>query len=177
VLKNQMSELDEAGEEGGLSECDIEELRDITHDIHSLSRVNASVSWQQSQIHWLKDGDANSKYFHSVISSRRRRNAIVSLMVNGILVEGVEPIRDAVFSHFRDHFADQNITRPGAENLIFKNLSYAEGSGLIKLFSKREVKAAVWDCDNFKSPGPDRVNLGFIEDFWEEVKGDVMRFI
>ena len=39
------------------------------------------------------------------------------------------------------------------------------------------MKAAVWDCDSFKSPGPDGVNLGFIKDFWEEVKGDVMRFI
>jgi len=55
-------------------------------------------------------------------------------MVNGSLVEGVYPIRDTVFSHFRVHFADQNFTRPGAENLIFKNLSYAEGSGLIKPF-------------------------------------------
>jgi len=98
-------------------------------------------------------------------------------MVNGSLVEGVQPVRDAVFSHFRDHLADQNFTRLGAENLIFKNLSYAEGSGLIKLFLEGKVKAAVWDCDSFKSPGPDGVNLGFIKDFWEEVKGDVMRFI
>jgi hypothetical protein len=71
---------------------EIEEMRGITHDIQSLSHVSTSISWQQSRILWLKDGDANSKYFHSIISSRRRRNAIVSLMVNGVLVEGVQPI-------------------------------------------------------------------------------------
>ena len=48
VLKNRLSELDEAGEEGGLSEGDIVELSDITHEIHSLSCVSASISWQQS---------------------------------------------------------------------------------------------------------------------------------
>jgi len=98
-------------------------------------------------------------------------------MVNGTLVEGVQPIRNVVLNHFRGHFEAQNITRPGAENLIFNTLTYAEGSGLIKPFLEGEVKAAVWDCDNFKSPGPDGVNFGLIKDFWEEVKGDVMRFI
>ncbi|CAJ2673682.1 unnamed protein product [Trifolium pratense] len=40
-----------------------------------------------------------------------------------------------------------------------------------------EVKAAVWDCDSYKSPGPDGINFGFIKDFWAEMQGDIMRFI
>jgi len=76
---------------------EIEELKGVTHDIQFLSRVSTSISWQQSRLLWLKDGDTNSKYFHSVLSSRRRRNGIVSLMVNGNLVEGVQPIRNVIF--------------------------------------------------------------------------------
>jgi len=53
----------------------------------------------------------------------------------------------------------------------------AEGGGLIKPFSVDEVKDAVWDCDSFKSPGPDRVNFGFIKDFWCELRDDITRFI
>jgi len=49
--------------------------------------------------------------------------------------------------------------------------------GLIKPFSLDEVKAAVWDCDSFKSPGPDRINFGFIKDFWHEMKDKIMRFV
>jgi len=63
------------------------------------------------------------------------------------------------------------------ENLTFKNISYVERGGLIKSFSEAEVKVAVWDCDNFKSPGPDGRNFGFLKEFWDDVKGDVMRFI
>ena len=111
------------------------------------------------------------------MSSCRRRNAIVSLMVNGDLVEGVQPIRHAVFSHFKDHFVVQNVIRPGVGNLMFRHLTHTEGNGLIKPFSEVEVKAAVWDYDSYKSPGPDGVNFGFIKDFWEDIKGDVMRFI
>jgi len=28
-------------------------------------------------------------------------------------------------------------------------------------FSEEEVKCVIWECDNFKSRGPDGVNLGF----------------
>ncbi|XP_045831124.1 uncharacterized protein LOC123922453 [Trifolium pratense] len=40
-----------------------------------------------------------------------------------------------------------------------------------------EVKSAVWDCDSYKSPGPDGINFGFIKDFWAELRGDIMRFL
>jgi len=119
----------------------------------------------------------NSLYFHSVLVSRRRRNAIVSLSVNGTIVEGVQPIRRATYTHFKEHFVATIMTRPGVDNFVFKNLSYEEGRTLIKSFSKGEVKADVWDCDSFKSPSPDGINFGFIKDFWELLKGDVMRFI
>jgi len=40
-----------------------------------------------------------------------------------------------------------------------------------------EVKTTVWDCDSFKSPGPDGINFGFIKTFWNEIKGDMLRFV
>jgi hypothetical protein len=97
--------------------------------------------------------------------------------VDGVTLEGVHPIRQVVFSHFANHFKARDVVRPGVENLRFRRLSGVEGSGLTRPFSESEVKAAVWDCDSFKSPGPDGVNFGFIKDFWEDMKGEVMRFI
>ncbi|MCI32106.1 cysteine-rich receptor-like protein kinase, partial [Trifolium medium] len=67
--------------------------------------------------------------------------------------------------------------RPGVDNLQFQRLSPLKSGSLTKPFSIAEVKAAVWDCDSFKSPGPDEINFGFIKDFWPELQEDVMRFI
>ncbi|KAK2440720.1 hypothetical protein QL285_012099 [Trifolium repens] len=176
-LKCRLSVLDLKGEDDTLSEAEIEEMHGVTADIHFLSRRQASISWQQSRSKWLKEGDANSKYFHSMLARRRRGNAISSVQVDGVTLEGVHPVRQAVFSHFATHFKAKDVMRPGVENLRFRRLSGAEGSGLIRSFSESEVKAAVWDCDSFKSPGPDGVNFGFIKDFWEDMKGYVVRFI
>jgi len=92
-------------------------------------------------------------------------------------VEGVQPIRNAIFTHFSKHFKGQNVTQPGVGNLTFKTLSHVDGGGLVKPFSVDEVKVAVWDCDNFKSPGLDGVNFGFIKELWQILKDDIMRFI
>jgi hypothetical protein len=35
----------------------------------------------------------------------------------------------------------------------------------------------VWDCDNFKCPGPDGITFGFIKDFWDILREDVMWFL
>ncbi|PNX86587.1 cysteine-rich receptor-like protein kinase, partial [Trifolium pratense] len=176
-LKDRLATLDENGGEEGLSETELNEFHGITSNIHSLSRLHASINRQQSRSRWLKEGDANTKYFHYVLASCKRGNAISSLQVDSSTVEGVASIRQAVVEHFASHFEDVRMARPGVENLVFKRLQQSELSSLIKPFSMEEVKAAVWDCDSYKSPGPDGINFGFIKDFWDLLQDDVMRFI
>jgi len=175
ALKERMAILDGRGEFDELSVEECNELHDVSANLHSLSRLITSICWQQSRNQWLREGNANTKYFHSMLSSRRRRNAICSVLVNGVKVEGVHP--EAVFNHFAQLFKAQDVERANISNLHFRTLSVGEEGSLIKPFSEGEVKEAIWDCDSFKSPAPDGVNIGFIKEFWTEVKDDVMRFV
>lgn len=176
-LKNRQALLDGKGEEGEPSEDEISELHGISTDIHSLSRLNTSICWQQSRLNWLRDGDANSKFFHSVLAARRRMNSLSSILVDGVMVEGVQPVRQAVFTHFKNHFLNPRLERPSVGHLQFRKISLLERGGLVKPFSEDEIKAAVWDCDSFKSPGPDGINLGFFKSFWPEMKTELVRFV
>jgi len=126
---------------------------------------------------WLKKGDANSKYFHAVMAGKRRGNVISSLAVDGTIVEGVNLVLEAVYNQFSNHFLSVEAVRPSVEGMEFRRLEYGDGMSFVHAFSIEEVKAAVWDCDSFKSPGPDGIKLGFIKDFWSEMSGDIMRFI
>jgi hypothetical protein len=133
ALKVRLSALDVKGETDSLSEVELEDLHGVTADLHSLSWLRASISWQQSRSRWLKEGDANSKYFHSMLASRRRGNTISSVQVEGMTLEGVHPVRQAVFSHFANHFKASNMVRPGVENLRFNRLSVQQNTLLTKI--------------------------------------------
>jgi hypothetical protein len=102
-LKMLQATLDGKGEETDLLEEEIDELHSTSANIHSLSRLNNSICWQQSRLNWLRDGDANLKFFHSVLVGRRRHNSLSSILVNGAVVEGVNPVRQTVFRHFKNH--------------------------------------------------------------------------
>ena len=82
-----------------------------------------------------------------------------------------------MYEHFSFHFQSVEVVRPGVDNLVFRKLNHDDGVGLVRPFSVEEVKAAVWDCDSYKSPGPDGINFGFIKEFWPELREDIMRFI
>jgi len=97
-LKDKQAALDGKGEIDELSVVECDELHEVLATIHSLSRLNSSICWQQSRNQWLREGDANTKYFHSSLSSRRRHNAICSILVDGVRIEGVHPVRQAVFT-------------------------------------------------------------------------------
>ncbi|GAU41069.1 hypothetical protein TSUD_284390 [Trifolium subterraneum] len=150
-LKDRLSVLDCKGKEEGLTEGEILELHGITSDIHFLTRMN--------------------KHF------RRRRNALASIMVNSQRVEGVQPVKQAMYTHFSSYFKAVTTVSPGVDDLQFPTLSFSEGGDLVKPFSVEEVRAAVWDCDSYKSSGPDGVHFGFVKEFWGEMKDDIMRFL
>jgi len=97
--------------------------------------------------------------------------------MNGAVVEGVQNVRNVVFNHFSSHFQTRHAHRPRLDDMNFRMLNCRDRAVLIKPFSLDEVKAAVWDCDNFKCLGPDGVNLGFIKNFWDILKLDVLCFL
>jgi len=165
------------GEIEDLLESEVEEYHGLSEEFFSLSRSHASICWQQSQALWLREGDSNSKKIHGIMSSRRRGNAVTCFLVDGVLTEEVENVRRAIFGHFSTHFQACNTERPSMAALQFPSLSHRQGASLVKPFSMDEVKAAVWDCDNFKCPGPDGITFGFIKDFWDILREDVMRFL
>jgi len=119
----------------------------LSTDIMALSKLQASMQWQKSRVNWLKEGDANSKFFHGIMSFRRRSNSIISLLADGVNIEGVEPVRQTIFQHFYNHFKRIPQVRPDIGGLVFKSLSVVEGADLIKPFLLEEIKAAVWEDD------------------------------
>lgn len=69
--------------------------------------------------------------------------------------------------HFQNQLLTSAVTRPGTDDFTFKSISGKEGLDLIKPFYLEEIKQVDWYSDNFKSPKPDEINLGFIKEFYD----------
>jgi hypothetical protein len=143
LLKDKITTFDLKGESAVLVDDEVDELHGLSEDLFSLSRINNSICWQQLRALWFGEGDANTIFFHTTMSNRKRRNVVSSVLVNGVMVEGVDNVRATIHSHFSSHFQSRVEERPSMADLHFRSMSHAEGVGLVKPFSLEEVKAAV----------------------------------
>jgi hypothetical protein len=87
-----------------------------------LRRSRESMIMQQSRQTWLRDGDANTRYFHTCIKSRTRRNFISALRVGNDWIETPDDIRQETVNYFKSKFSAEIWARPKIEGVAFPSL-------------------------------------------------------
>ncbi|XP_058783687.1 uncharacterized protein LOC131658409 [Vicia villosa] len=174
--KENLIQLEIQGENTALPEEELVIKRDTSTKQHDLKRLNCKIQWQKARSRWLKEEDANTKYFHSFINKRRKDNEILSQLVNERRITEAKEMKNEIFEDFRRHYSAGGV-RVISENINFKIIGAEHIVNLVQEFSEAEVRRAVWECDGDKSPGPDELNFGFLKEFWDEIKHDFMRLI
>lgn len=59
---------------------------------------------QQSMKKWIKEGDANSRFFHGVVARQGRRNALMGVRIKGRWIEEVGEVKEGIRDYFESHF-------------------------------------------------------------------------
>ncbi|KAK2383073.1 hypothetical protein QL285_070563 [Trifolium repens] len=129
--------------------------------------------FQRSRSKWLKEGDANSKFFHNSVKMRTKLNTITAIKVEGEWLESPSSVKEAVSSYFLNHVSSPSKNRPKLDGVTFPRLSVEENENLIAPFTLEEIEEVVRSSDGNKSPGPDGFNFAFVKKFWDLLKGDV----
>ncbi|XP_058092153.1 uncharacterized protein LOC131238046 [Magnolia sinica] len=136
------------------------------------------ISWKQkARAKWIKEGDRNTKYFHSITSMHARVNRINSIMLNGYLSEDRETISQEAISYFQGLLQNEGWSRPRLDNLSLRIISEEDASALELPFSIEEVKEAVNALEGDKAPGPDGYPIQFFQIFWDLLQEEVMEFL
>src|ERR1044072_8256826 len=73
-LLSQLNETDSLIEEEGPSEFLSAQRKEVTFLLWDVSKLQESLCRQKSRVKWIKDIDANTKFFHSCINWRRKIN-------------------------------------------------------------------------------------------------------
>ncbi|XP_019150238.1 PREDICTED: uncharacterized protein LOC109147056 [Ipomoea nil] len=128
--------------------------------------------------HWLKDADANTRFYHRYASHRKKKNAITKVMNdNGDWIEG-DAMRHVILNYYRGIFSSSSLTvNDDFFESIQPRVTAAQNEGLLRPFEESEIKAALFSMYPDKAPGPDGMNPGFYQHFWDVVGSDVSSFI
>ena len=137
--------------------------------------LGQEIYWKQhSRIQWLKEGGLNTSFFHKVVNSRRKKNSITSLFINGSWYDSPSLIRNTIKDHF--YYLFNNLQAPGMSlnwNLLLPN-KIPQPQDIEIPFSKEEIKRNAFSLLGDKSLGPDGFSLCFYHHFWNMMKGDMM---
>ena len=88
---------------------DVNCLHSLKAELRDLLISEEKLRQQRSKLHWLKEGDQNTGYFHSRASQRFRRNCIKRLRnESGEWCEGYDQVADLFYDYFRGLFSTSN---------------------------------------------------------------------
>ncbi|CAL5358449.1 unnamed protein product [Camellia sinensis] len=176
-VEKELHILDLLAEEGSLSSSQAARRREAKGEAWQLSKMVEWVWMQKSRLNWAIKGDRNTKFFHIMACSRKNRNALCPIVINGSAVENPQDVRAEVKNHFLNHFSDSWPNRPGLLG-PFNTIGEDQSSEFLEsVFSESEVKAAIRNCGGNKAPGPDGFNFNMFQKCWDIIKGDVLQFM
>jgi hypothetical protein len=161
----------------GLYQDDLILKKEASATFIRYSKMMQQLLHQKSRSKWLKEGDANTGYFHRCIARKRHAETITSNVVYGVQKEHVSEVKSSIYNHFSKLFPVSESVSVNMEDFEFMRISQEDNLMLTTTFSESEIIDAVWDCGTQKSPGPDGVNFQFIRKFWETLKDDFTKFV
>ena len=173
-LVEEIIALDVRGESGLLSDEEVQIRKSKFGDLWRLLKAKEANIIQRARSRWLKEGDANSKYFfHRCVKMRNNRNSIKALKVGEVWVQSPMEAKRVVKEYFLDHVSSVVWEHSKLDGVPFDSLSVEQNGGLVAPFSLEEIEVVVMESDGDKSLGPDGFNFAFVKRFWYLMKNEV----
>jgi hypothetical protein len=146
----------------------------VKHHLSQLLDSKRKYWKQRNTIRWVKFGDENTQFFHSLATITHKRNFIVSL-TNG---EG-----DLITDHVKKANLIWNAFRERLGVSDFEGISYELGELLQEHdltdldvdFTNEEMDTVIKNLPNNHALGPDGFNGCFIKKCWSIIKDDFTR--
>lgn len=158
--------LDIAQENRALSPDVLSLRNNLKLRILGLDAVEKARKRQRSRLTWLKEGDANTKFFHLRVNARHRKNFIDRLHRGNAILETHEAKECVLHEHFSSMMG-QRIQRSCTLNWAKLRLPQLSSEELDSCFTEEEVWDAIKQMLAEKASGPD----GFIGTFFRSCSG------
>jgi hypothetical protein len=162
VAKEVIFQLDRA-QAHLLSSDELVLRRELKFKCLELASLARSIARQHSHLTFLKESNANTRFFHLQACHRGRKSFIDHLLHHGTTVVHESEKAQLVFDHF-DAILGAVIDRTAALDLNALGVSMMQLTGLDHCFSEDEVWQIVRALPPVKAPGPDGFSWPFLFD-------------
>lgn len=148
----------------------------ITTKEECVARAQATfLYWRQrSKVKWDSLGDCHSKLLFASVQARKRKNNISSLQnVSGEWITSPPVVRTLISDFYSNLY---EVHRPVSDSLVYDwdrlqlpCLSQVNKEFLMVPFSPVEIRSAMFNISDNKSPGPDGFSAAFFKTHWDKV--------
>jgi hypothetical protein len=177
ILLHDLSSLESVMECRDLSDEEISTLFSIKNNLFSIYQVE-EIYWQQrARMLWLREGDANTKFFHKIASSNRRCQQITSLDIDNVPCTDASLIKSHVFSYYKSMPGTKIFLSAFLDAALWsehEKVSPEENAMLCIPFSSEEIHKALFQMNPNKAPDPDGFSVLFYQTYWDLIKEDVV---
>ncbi|GAU43015.1 hypothetical protein TSUD_28340 [Trifolium subterraneum] len=165
----QMNEL--RGNQDGEVSLQYQELSEK----HATLLIQEEGYWKQrAKMHWLQEGDMNTRFFHMSATARSKKKKVTKLVAeNGTEAHTQEELCEVAKSYFDNLFKPRDGDHDPVLNLIQPRVTDDDNFFLTAPITKVEIQQALFQMHPDKSPGPDGFNPAFYQRFWEHCSDDI----
>ncbi|PNX97372.1 ribonuclease H, partial [Trifolium pratense] len=142
---------------------------------HARLLVQEDTYWKQrAKMHWLQEGDLNTKFFHMSASARQKSKKIDKL-VNEVNIEvrTQSGICEVALNYFDQLFRANATNYDSILSLITPKITQEDNDRLVAPITREELKDALFHMHPDKAPGPDGFNPAFYQQFWDLCSNDI----
>ena len=154
-------------------------LHELKKEITDLVDKENRLWFQRSKVLWAKQGDRNSKYFHSRATQRWHKNTIQKLRSSsGQWKSNNTEVAEILIGYFQELYTSANQTLCDAATMsIEKIISSDLNNQLEQEFTAWEVQKAIKEMAPLKAPGPDGMPPLFYQHYWNTIGNDVTQSV
>ncbi|XP_020672715.1 uncharacterized protein LOC110092485 [Dendrobium catenatum] len=139
---------------------------------------NLNTWWRQrAKAKWVKDGDANTKFFHSFANSRRNINWISQVKdANGELSDDPGTIEEEFMRFFQVKWESRSCSFTGWPK-PWTSLLNSDKEMLNRELNEAEISEVILNLGNNRAPGFDGISYSFFKAYWKIIRVDVVRVV
>ena len=159
--RNELNSLTLQDKDGAL----ITEINSLRREINYLLDDEEIYWGQRAKAHWLKEGNKNTKYFHTQASKQCKQNTIMGIWDNhGNWCTERESIAQVAIDYFENMYKTASPTLMHEITAAIPTMVTEEmNESLNKNFTRKEVTIALKQIHPTKAPGSDGMSAIFFK--------------